>query len=649
MKKWESHVKQVLKATRIEDIGQVFLMAFPTADMATTYDSGIPQRWPSPRKIIKDTKDFAPRMATTKDGRQILMPNPALIIYDDLGMPPSATKLFNEKKKVLQGEENALFATKMETLINGDFPETIPVPLLRDKLDGGKKDVYIISASNGLIMVGAAYYDFFRKKYKNPTFKINDRWSSENAYSGPVLVESDGERVGVFMCVGFFGQLSDNAKRLISMLEKGENSQAQKEELENSEHRHYTALALSSWKMTKQEYLGFRKRNVRFDDGEEETPEAWEKDHIQKIKIALKEKEPVPENVIKSYPSIAEDVKDQKWKEMISAALKWKGATAHKAKGLEENKKMAMAFMRITQKGDLDSYLMRKFGIDEASAREISNHLTAQDLKPDTNFRYLDYRGEAWIGVDKNIGRSWNSIWGKQTIVKWEPDTNYDQNGLYTVETENSNDGGVRMYSDRDIEKTIKEQEYDATPEGQKDREARLKKMQKDKEWEAEREAREAKAEAERREVKGFLDDANPMRTGKILKALNKLETLDGKVGPRKKLIENLVADGWTVEENRAFSYEETEKRINKYRKELDTLYRWRVSGDPDDPKTIRAKDLERRIRERDVIEGVPERKLKSPDGSGYYDQSVVTKVGLDYAEYLIGKKKEETPEKPPK
>ena len=143
-----------------------------------------------------------------------------------------------------------------------------------------------------------------------------------------------------------------------------------------------------------------------------------------------------------------------------------------------------------------------------------------------------------------------------------------------------------------------------------------------------------------------FLGRCQPHENGKILKSLNKLVTWDGKVGLRKKLIENLVADGWTVEENRALSYEETEKRINRYRKELDTLYRWRVSGDPDDPKTIRAKDLERRIRERDVIEGVPERKLKSPDGSAHYEQSVVTKMGLDYAEYLIGKKKAETPEK---
>lgn len=81
--------------------------------------------------------------------------------------------------------------------------------------------------------------------------------------------------------------------------------------------------------------------------------------------------------------------------ELIEAA-KWKGATMKVAKFIEGDKKNALKLSRMTTKGDLDAYLMRKFGIDDVAARNISNTLTDQNIPADMTAEIADFKNESW-------------------------------------------------------------------------------------------------------------------------------------------------------------------------------------------------------------------------------------------------------------
>jgi len=87
--------------------------------------------------------------------------------------------------------------------------------------------------------------------------------------------------------------------------------------------------------------------------------------------------------------------------EMVADAARWQGAARKVAARYGDDKKAALRHSRMTTKGDMDAYLMRKFGIDEATARAVSNHLTAQDIKPDESGRPEDFQGEPWADVEQ--------------------------------------------------------------------------------------------------------------------------------------------------------------------------------------------------------------------------------------------------------
>lgn len=95
-----------------------------------------------------------------------------------------------------------------------------------------------------------------------------------------------------------------------------------------------------------------------------------------------------------SKSSTSEEYTDQ-----IKAAALWKGATMKVAAMLEGDKRASLELSRMTTKGDLDAYLMRKFGIDETAARDISNILTAQDIPADMTANLDDYKDEPWYSL----------------------------------------------------------------------------------------------------------------------------------------------------------------------------------------------------------------------------------------------------------
>lgn len=89
----------------------------------------------------------------------------------------------------------------------------------------------------------------------------------------------------------------------------------------------------------------------------------------------------------------------EEYTDQIKAAALWNGATMKVAAMLEGDKRASLELSRMTTKGDLDAYLMRKFGIDEVAARDISNILTAQDIPADMTANLDDYKDEPWYSL----------------------------------------------------------------------------------------------------------------------------------------------------------------------------------------------------------------------------------------------------------
>ncbi len=80
---------------------------------------------------------------------------------------------------------------------------------------------------------------------------------------------------------------------------------------------------------------------------------------------------------------------------MVLEARKWRGAAFAADAVYGNDNKARLRHSEMTTKGDLDAYLMSKFGVDATTARDVSNELTHKNLKPiDTPIG--DYAGQPW-------------------------------------------------------------------------------------------------------------------------------------------------------------------------------------------------------------------------------------------------------------
>ncbi len=93
------------------------------------------------------------------------------------------------------------------------------------------------------------------------------------------------------------------------------------------------------------------------------------------------------------------------FKEMVGEAAKWKGAAMKVAETLEGDKKAQLRHSKQTTKGDLDNYLIGKFGVDAVTARSVSNELTDKNIPNDKSASAEDFKGEAWAksSPDKKV------------------------------------------------------------------------------------------------------------------------------------------------------------------------------------------------------------------------------------------------------
>lgn len=179
--------------------------------------------------------------------------------------------------------------------------------------------------------------------------------------------------------------------------------------------------------------------------------------------------------------------------------------------------------------------------------------------------------------TDPNIGRTWNSRYGKQTITGIVP----GPSKLYSVITEDT--GAERRYSADSIEDTINKNEYELTPEYAKEQKERNEIAQERKERDARQAAREKK---ELDDINAFTAGDSPMAAGKKRDALLKLVSHNGTPMTRKRMIERSVEAGSAIR----------------------------------------------------VVNG--KRELTKPDGS-FLAEDATTKAGMDYAAHLIEKRSE--------
>ena len=82
--------------------------------------------------------------------------------------------------------------------------------------------------------------------------------------------------------------------------------------------------------------------------------------------------------------------------DMVKEAARWQGAARNVDSAYGDDKRARLRHSKATTKGDLDAYLMRKFGIDDITARSVSNHLTHHNIPADHSADPKDFTSEPW-------------------------------------------------------------------------------------------------------------------------------------------------------------------------------------------------------------------------------------------------------------
>ena len=96
------------------------------------------------------------------------------------------------------------------------------------------------------------------------------------------------------------------------------------------------------------------------------------------------------------------------FEDMVKEARRWKGAALNADAMIDpQNAKERLRHSHQTTKGRLDDYLKRKFGIDDSTARSISNELTSKNIPADRSAKVQDFKGEPWADavLTMSLGR----------------------------------------------------------------------------------------------------------------------------------------------------------------------------------------------------------------------------------------------------
>ena len=104
-------------------------------------------------------------------------------------------------------------------------------------------------------------------------------------------------------------------------------------------------------------------------------------------------------------------------KEMVDEAARWQGAARKASEVHKGDTKASLAHMRQTTKGDLDAYLMGKYNLDSAAAREVSNTLTRDNIKADETAAIEEFKGQPWADEALSKAESAKTDLSKITVM----------------------------------------------------------------------------------------------------------------------------------------------------------------------------------------------------------------------------------------
>lgn len=144
--------------------------------------------------------------------------------------------------------------------------------------------------------------------------------------------------------------------------------------------------------------------------------------------------EPVAKKRLGTKPATpVKAAKPATFDDMVGEALRWKAA-ALQSEPVNGTRQERVQHSRMTTKGDLDAYLMKKFGINEADARTVSNELTRKNLQSDAPVDMEAFKNEPWYRAKpaaepevKDVTQFSNARWtiseGKQIGTVENPKT----------------------------------------------------------------------------------------------------------------------------------------------------------------------------------------------------------------------------------
>lgn len=158
------------------------------------------------------------------------------------------------------------------------------------------------------------------------------------------------------------------------------------------------------------------KQTVAFNNYFKELLDFYEAEKSKVLDFMFNDEDMKAQGEFETYPHLAPETTDNspeadgesgvpEMEKMVEEAARWKGATMKVAKLVEGDKKTALKLSKMTTKGDLDAYLMKKFGIDETTARDVSNELTDKNIPADMKAKIDDFASEPWsdLASSKNL------------------------------------------------------------------------------------------------------------------------------------------------------------------------------------------------------------------------------------------------------
>ena len=158
--------------------------------------------------------------------------------------------------------------------------------------------------------------------------------------------------------------------------------------------------------------------------------------------LELKEVKRQASPTVKENVAVVKNAAHPDFNTMVQDAARWRGAAIKADQLMIADKKARLKHNNMTTKGDLDAYLIKKYGIDPVQAREVSNELTRGNIPNDVTADLQDFKDEpfvkhalSWEPSEQEAKPSEQTEGGKPEVVTDAADRQRIQNSLIEGES----------------------------------------------------------------------------------------------------------------------------------------------------------------------------------------------------------------------